>query len=59
MSRIGEKKSTGASDGTKFSGAKKQLLIRKDADIYSVLEQFEKNTRKQEESEWKSRSKKK
>ena len=42
MSRIGEKKSTGASDGTKFSGAKKQLLIRKDADIYSVLEQFRK-----------------
>ena len=27
MSKIGEKKSTGASDGTKFSGAKNRLLI--------------------------------
>jgi hypothetical protein len=42
MSKSSGKKSAGASDGTKFSSATKKLLIRKDADIHSVLEQFRK-----------------
>jgi len=39
---MSEKKSKGTSDGTKFPNAKTVLYIRKDTDIYKVLENFRK-----------------
>ena len=42
MSKTSERRAKGTSDGTKFPDAKTALYIRKDTDIYKVLENFRK-----------------